>query len=111
MGVETSVITRELSLQEALAKQQSPDTVLQEIWRLVGQVLLDTPGNPVQLSKAVHVLIGTQPPADVPGSPVSQVSQRQARTDQALNDIGIAAAQQESQPPVAFDSVAEAQTI
>ena len=108
MGAETSVIIHDLVLQEALAKRQSPDAVLmQEIWRLVGQVLLDTPGNPVQLSRAVHVLMGTEPPADAPGSPVSQVSQRQARTDQALNDIGIAAAQQESQPP-AVDTMAEA---
>ena len=45
--------------------------------------------------------MSTEPPADAPGSPVSQ----------ALNDIGTAAAQQESQPPVAFDSVAEAQII
>ena len=55
--------------------------------------------------------MGTEPPADAPGSPVSQVSQRQARTEQALNDIGTAAAHQQSQPPVAFDSVAEAQVI
>ena len=65
----------------------------------------------MKLSRAVHVLMGTEPPPDAPGSPVSQVSQRQARTEQALNDIGTAAAQQQSQPPVAFDSVAEARII
>lgn len=65
-----------------------PDEVLQsQIWRFAGEILKEVPG-PVQVAEAVHTLMGRQPPIQDPlNSPVQQVSERQARTSEALNAI------------------------
>ena len=47
---------------------------------MAGQVLMDNPDCPVEVSRAVHALMGISL-AEVPvGSPVSQANSRQART-------------------------------
>jgi len=49
-------------VQKALKNGKEPDDVLQsQIWRFAGQLLLDVPNCPVQLSYAVHSLMGTEP--------------------------------------------------
>ena len=80
-------------VQEALKNGKEPDDVLQsQIWRFAGQLLLDLPNCPVQLSQAVHSLMDTEPSAqDSVNSPVSQVSERQAHARQALNAISLTA--------------------
>lgn len=57
------------------------------IWRLAGQLLLDVPDCPVQLAEAVHTLMGRDPPPALLGSPVQQVSDREAHTTEALDAI------------------------
>ncbi|KAL0028485.1 hypothetical protein WJX77_009441 [Trebouxia sp. C0004] len=73
---------------EALKNGGEPDEVLQsQIWRFAGEILKEVPG-PVQVAEAVHTLMGRQPPIQDPlNSPVQQVSERQARTSEALNAI------------------------
>lgn len=89
---------------EALKNGKQPDDVLQsQIWRFAGQLLLDVPNCPVQLSDAVHSLMGTEPPAqDSLASPVTQASDRQTHISQALDAISLTAQtmrqQQQSQP-------------
>ena len=78
-----------MALQEAMRNQQEPgDVLLTAIWRLAGQVLLDTPDCPVELASAVYTLMGQDPPDNMPLSPVHQVSDRQARTAEALQAVG-----------------------
>ena len=78
-----------MGLQEALRNQQEPgDVLLTAIWRLAGQVLLDTPDCPVELASAVYTLMGQDPPDSMLQSPVHQVSDRQARTAEALQAVG-----------------------
>ena len=91
-------------VQEALKNGKEPDDVLQsQIWRFAGQLLLDVPNCPVQLSQAVHSLMGTEPSAEGSvNSPVRQISERQAHACQALDAISPTAQtlrqQQQSQP-------------
>ena len=78
---------------EALKNDQEPDDVLQsQIWRFAGQLLLDVPNCPMQLSQVVHNLMGTEPSAQGSvNSPVRQVSEHQAHTHQALDAISLTA--------------------
>jgi len=79
-------------IQEALRNNGQPDDVLlTSIWRLAGQVLLDVPDCPVQLAQAVHTLMGKDPPEHLLNSPERQVSERQARTAEALEAISLTA--------------------
>ena len=79
-------------IQEALRNNGQPDDVLlTSIWRLAGQVLLDVPDCPVQLAQAVYTLMGKDPPEHLLNSPVRQVSERQARTAEALEAISLTA--------------------
>ena len=79
-------------LQEALRTQKEPSTVLNSrIWKMAGQVLMDNPDCPVEVSRAVHALMGISL-LEVPvGSPVSQANSRQARTAHALQGVSLAA--------------------
>ncbi|MCJ1368720.1 hypothetical protein MMC16_007865 [Acarospora aff. strigata] len=78
--------------QDAIRSGAAPSTVLKtNIWRAAGHVLLDIPDCPVELSRAVHVLMGIDPPEAPLGSPISQLSQRQVRTAQALQEVDEAA--------------------
>ena len=50
-------------LQEALRTQKEPSTELNSrIWKMAGQVLMDNPDCPVEVSKAVHALMGISLP-------------------------------------------------
>ena len=52
-------VTVHLQLQEALRTQKEPSSVLMtQIWRLAGQVLLDNPDCPFEVSKAIQALMG-----------------------------------------------------
>ena len=55
------------------------------------QVLLDVQDCPVQLAQAVYTLMGKDPPEHLLNSPVRQVSERQARTAEALEAISLTA--------------------
>ena len=57
---------------------------------MFGEVLQATPDCPVELRKAVNVLMGLNLEGPV-GSPVSQATQSQARIEQALREVGTAA--------------------
>lgn len=75
-------------MQEALRNRQEPgDVLFTAIWRLAAQLLLDVPDCPVQLAEAVYTLMGRDPPSGLLGSPVQQVSDREARTTEALDAI------------------------
>ena len=91
-----------MALQEAMRNQQEPgDVLLTAIWRLAGQVLLDTPDCPIELASAVYTLMGQDPPDDMLLSPVHQVSARQACTAEALQAVGdtaLTVRQQQSAP-------------
>ena len=54
-------------------------------------MLLDVPDCPVQLAQAVYILMGKDPPEYLLNSPVRQVSERQARTAEALDAISLTA--------------------
>ncbi len=105
-------------LQEALRTQKEPSTVLySRIWKMAGQVLMDNPDCPVEVSRAVHALMGISLPEVPVGSPVSQANSRQARTAQALQGVSLAAQEslagmtasgQQLQQPTAYDEQAEA---
>jgi hypothetical protein len=98
------LINSQFLVQEALKNGKEPDDVLQsQIWRFAGQLLLDVPNCPVQLSQAVHSLMGTEPSAQGSvNSPVRQINDRQAHARQALDAISLTAQtlrqQQQSQP-------------
>ncbi len=108
-------------LQEALRTQKEPSTVLNSrIWKMAGQVLMDNPDCPVEVSKAVHALMGISLPEVPMGSPVSQANSRQARTAQALQGVSLAAQEslagmtasgQQLQQSSAYDEQAEAQRM
>ena len=85
---------------------------------MAGQVLLDNPDCPVEVSKAVHALMGVPPPEGPVGSPVSQANVRQAHTEQALQGVSLAAEEllasrtahgQQLQQSTPNDAAAEAQ--
>ena len=98
------MINSQFLVQEALKNGKEPDDVLQsQIWRFAGQLLLHVPNCPVQLSQAVHSLMGTEPSAqDSVNSPVRQINDRQAHARHALDAISLTAQtlrqQQQSQP-------------
>ncbi len=101
-------------MQEALKNGKEPDDVLQsQIWRFAGQLLLDVPNCPVQLSQAVHSLMGTEPSAQGSvHSPVRQASEREAHTRQALDAISLTAQtmrQQQQSQTALQGSTSEAQ--
>ncbi len=78
-------------MQEALRNNGQPGDMLTSIWGLAGQVLLDVPDCPVQLAQAVYTLMGKDPPEHLLHSPVQEVSERQARTTEALEAISLTA--------------------
>lgn len=87
-----------------------------KIWVMAAQVLLDIDDCPVEITKAVHALMGVAAPERPVGSPVSQINQRQARTAQALQDISTAAEAAQSSLSAAqqlptYDAQAEAQRM
>ena len=71
--------------------------LLNDIWLMAGQVLATVPNCPLHLAKAVHRLLGRDPPASLLNSPVSQVSQREAHMDQALQRISDTAQEVQAQ--------------
>lgn len=95
-------------MQEAIQSEHLPESVLMtRIWQVTGQVLLDTPDCPVELSRAVHILMDQEPPA------VSETNERQSSTQQALHQFSMAAADQQmhQHQPAQWDQHAEAQRI
>ena len=87
---------------------------------MAGQVLMDNPDCPVEVSRAVHALMGISLPEVPVGSPVSQANSRQARTAHALQGVSLAAQEalagmtasgQRLQQPTAHDEQAEAQRM
>ena len=106
-----------MPFQDAIHSPQEPSSVLKtKIWIMAAQVLLDIDDCPVEISKAVHALMGVAAPERPVGSPVSQSNQRRARTAQALQDISTAAeaAQGSLSAPQqlpAYDAQAEAQRM
>ena len=87
---------------------------------MAGQVLMDNPNCPVEVSRAVHALMSISLPEVPVGSPVSQANSRQARTAQALQEVSLAAQEslagmtasgQQLQQPTAYDEQAEAQRM
>ena len=108
-------------LQKALCFQKEPSTVLNSnIWKMAGQVLMDNPDCPVEVSRAVHALMCISLVEAPVGSPVSQANSRQARTAQALQGVSLAAQKslagmtasgQQLQQSTACDEQAEAQRM
>ena len=87
---------------------------------MAGQVLMDNPNCPVEVSRAVHALMSISLPEVPVGSPVSQANSRQARTAQALQGVSLAAQEslagmtasgQQLQQSTAYDEQAEAQRM
>lgn len=101
--------------------QKEPATPLMtDIWRLAGQVLMDNPDCPMEVSKAVHTLMGVPPPEGPDGSPVSQANAHQAHIDQAQQVVSQAAQErlaswtglrQQLQQSTPYDAAAEAERI
>lgn len=102
------------------AQKEPPIALMTNLWSLAGQVLMDNPDCTVEVSKAVHALMGVPPPEGPVASPGSQANAHQAHIDQAIQVVSQAAQErlaswtglrQQLQQSTPYDAAAEAERI